>query len=189
MFATSVVVFNQTTAPTLTITLDHQRYIMATPAAVLWKCCLCTAAPQLCATATKCTSCGHAMCKSCKKDKDIPPPMATGAFCSPPRTVSSMEPGDGRNCNRDRGKLHQPAQRLNLRPTAGGFWRCCTCTFTNNAILMKERCTGCGHPKCSRCGPWKPKRARRSFRTTCFKKWKRESLLKRTKFGGGGAEF
>lgn len=49
-----------------------------------WQCHICKAGPHLCATSRKCTGvvgngrkCGHEMCRHCKKDKDIPPPMGT----------------------------------------------------------------------------------------------------------------
>ena len=150
---------------------------MTAPSPEKWKCHVCQAGPHLCATTLRCTGvvlgaqCPHEMCKECKKDGNITPPLAAtgGALRSPPnpattlytsatmpRTVPDMAPARGNDRDRDRGKYHQPAMRLSSRPPPlTGWWICSNCESKNNPDLSPSRCVMCNHTRCPRCRPWR----------------------------------
>lgn len=142
-----------------------------TPTPTLWQCHNCKdAGPIKYENQKICATCGHRMCKICKKDNDIPSPMgpasarvhssplARGIFRGmhaqdpdiwPTAHLPRLAPTIANTNIRYRAN-HKLTSRPS-RPSPRGWWRCSECHNVNNPDLTAGRCSSCNHVKCPSC--------------------------------------
>lgn len=140
---------------------------------VLWQCHKCGEGPYKIANHVRCVKleCQHKRCKECKLDDEIDRPLTTA------RTGVASIHRRSRNINSDHlvdyqifhwarqsfpvsddvihgpkpQTIRDPRLRSRPRPSTQGYWYCHECGFLNTPFHSPERCTGCGHTKCSQC--------------------------------------
>jgi hypothetical protein len=131
------------------------------PPPTLWQCHKCKDGPVKWALQKECATCQHPVCKDCKKDDAIPPPIGTTAARVRASPVEAIDPSiwptsqvpriEPASMMRSRAAHdHRLSSRPN-RPSAAGWWRCSECRNVNNPELAPSRCSSCAHVKCSSC--------------------------------------
>ena len=145
------------------------------PDPTLWQCHVCeNEGPIKYANLKACGTCGHQMCKLCKKDDDIPPPLRTTEaarqrshasrisrgmmmmHAQDPDIYPTSHPPQAGFSTTTHVRARQSSYKLFSRPSRPdptGWWKCSECKMVNNPILASGRCTSCTHIKCASCTP------------------------------------